>query len=91
MGKWLTGNTEEECTSQVLVRPRCSEVSDPVREVGEDLGPTEVGMETGWEEELSQKQLGSRQGGPVLKPLKESGGDSPTPATAACRRAESWN
>lgn len=62
MGKWLTGNTEEECTSQVLVRPRCSEVSDPVREVGEDLGPTEVGMETGWEEELSQKQLGSQQG-----------------------------
>lgn len=72
-------------------RPRCSEVSDPAREVGEELGPTEVGMETGWGEELSQKQLGSQQGGPVLKPQKESGGDSPTPATAACTRAESWN
>lgn len=91
MGKWLTGNTEGECTSQVLARPRCSEVSDPVREMGEDLGPTEVGMEMGWGEELSQKQLGCQQGGPVLKPLKESGGDSPTPPTAACMRAESWN
>ena len=45
MGKWLIGSTEEECTSQILARPRCSEVSDPARE----MGPTEVGMEVGME------------------------------------------
>lgn len=82
MGKWLIGNTEEECTSQILARPRCSEVSDPARE----MGPTEVGMEVGWEE-LSQKQLSYQQKGPVLKPLKESGRDSGTPPNVLhCRR-----
>lgn len=86
MGKCLIGNTEEECTFQILARSRSSEVSDPVRE----MGPTKVGMEVGWEE-LSQKQLSSQQEGPVLKLLKESGGDSLTPPTAACMKAESWN